>query len=602
MAGENPTQHFEEQASVEFSSAEQIKQFFGEIDGFDDFQELVDTLEADLKAELEAVLIAHKANDNLHRELDFFEGTWFPTELSEVRGIIEKFPIEKEVFSEDVLDEKDQAIEAENRVQEEENRVQEEKDQGIEEKDQGIEENDVLSQWERLKFRALAKEIENLIPWVNFENDFRDFQISRNKPEWAQSLEGEFSAEDFNEFLSQKIGDYIQAAKDYSPQTFVDVFDKFSSYWESIPSIKQVLDANRNEYLLIKNSLREWGPSIWKNQQVEAALWVSNINDVDGHVIRWSGDELIDISGSTVTLSLEWADGMILSVWEVEKLDTRNQEMQISKLNKERQDNESKMDANEKAIWGLETAHSEFRDIPDEAYANDTFRERIAKKFSSQSPKWEAMDIFRAAESSSWVELKNMVLLFLTRKIVLLSNSNVELSQRNSEIMRDIGIFQAQIEAKRRLAEAKIYNKKEKVRQSQQFLEWIRVSRVIANASEIFAMIQPENPIPLPNGDIITGVNFSTMTFEGSFTPSLWEWGWSDIRTQQVLVQLMNKSLSAWFDGPMELTWNGNIVYRLNSELQDKAIFDSYVAKLTGAGNVEMLIQDNLFSSQDESI
>ena len=405
------------------------------------------------------------------------------------------------------------------------------------------------------------------------------------------------SLEDRKKFLNENYTQLLDTAKEHSHTELLRVHKQLSWLQElwmlDLPDFEQY-DIRLSESITDPESSTT--PS--DEPAIVAALWESNLDKIDWDIIHGTNGERVDISGSSLQLSLEWADGMILDVWEVEKIDTRNQEVQIFKLSKEKQDNERRMNSNEKAIWDLETAHSEFRDIPDEEYTNDSFREKIAKKFSSQSPKWEAMQIFRAAESASWVNLKNMVLQFLIKKIVQLSNNNVELSQRNSEITRDIGIFQAQIDSKRRLAAEKIYNKKEKVRRSQQFLEWLGVSRVIANASEIFAMIQPENPISLPNGDIITGVNFATMTFEWSFTPSLWDDGVNDIRTQEVLTQLMNKALTNSFSWPIELTWNGNIVYKLDGKIQDKAVFEAFVNELTWTGNMEMKIQDNLFDSE----
>ena len=462
-----------------------------------------------------------------------------------------------------------------------------------------IKQNELLDTQEDELDTELADRIQEkeVLEWKALELLWLD--LSTND-KYKKILEGNLdNSVDWRiKFLNDNYSQLLDAAKEWSHTELVRLHKQFSKLKKQgvleLPNFEEY-DISLSESILDSESILS--PS--DEQPIQAALWGSKIQSIswDGKIVKWTWWEVIDNSGVVTQLSLEWKDGMILEVWEVEKLDTRNQEVQISKLSKEKQDNERKMGANEKAIWGLEKAHSEFRSMPDEAYTNDTFRERIAKKFSSQSPKWEAMQIFRAAESSSWVELKNMVLLFLAKKIVQLSNDNVELSQRNSEITRDIGIFQAQIDSKRRLAAEKIYNKKEKVRQSQQFLEWLGVSRVIANASEIFAMIRPDNPVPLPNGDIITGVDFSTMSFEGSFTPSLWNSGTSDMRTQEVLVQLMNKSLSAWFDWPMRLTWNGYIIYEIQGEIRDKVIFEEFVNKLSGAGNVEMLIQGNLFDS-----
>ena len=408
------------------------------------------------------------------------------------------------------------------------------------------------------------------------------------------------SLEDQKKFLNENYAQLLDAAKDFSHTEFVKLHTQLSELKKQgvleLPNFEEY-DISLSESILDSESILS--PS--DEQPIQAALWGSKIQSIswDGKIVKWTWWEVIDNSGVVTQLSLEWKDGMVLQVWEVEKLDTRSQEIDIHRLEQEKSQNEKKINANEKNISGLEKAHSEFQSIPHGNYTDEWFRQQIAKKFASQSPKWEAMNIFRAAESASWEQLKNMVLVFLTNKIVSLSNQNTQLSQRNMEISRNVGVLVLQIQSKQRLAELKTFEKKMRVKKSQVFLESMWVSPIIVALQEVFPMISEWSPVYLDDKNIITWVDFANMRFTWSFTPALWwpesEWDPENLRTQQVISQLMNKALTWESQEPFVVTESGNQSYKIDWELKDKVDYERFVDGIIWVATFDESARGHLF-------
>ena len=67
-------------------------------------------------------------------------------------------------------------------------------------------------------------------------------------------------------------------------------------------------------------------------QDARAALGGSAIADIDGNVIRGVDGEKLDLSSSTMRLSLEGAGGLELDIGTVERPDTRRTSLEIGRM------------------------------------------------------------------------------------------------------------------------------------------------------------------------------------------------------------------------------------------------------------------------------
>ena len=65
----------EQQEHAELSEKQQLEQAYFDLDGFTDFSDVtLPSLPKDLQAQLVAVMLANKQNDEFKEELDFFAG------------------------------------------------------------------------------------------------------------------------------------------------------------------------------------------------------------------------------------------------------------------------------------------------------------------------------------------------------------------------------------------------------------------------------------------------------------------------------------------------------------------------------------------------
>ena len=161
------------------------------------------------------------------------------------------------------------------------------------------------------------------------------------------------------------------------------------------------------------------------------------------------------------------------------------------------------------------------------------------------------------------------------------------LKAENMRLSREAGKLATRMESQRRIASEKIQDQKERVRASQALMERSGTPRMVAALMEVFPMISEQSPVRLASGDIITGFDPATMTFQGSFTPALGSGGASDFRTQEVYVELCNAILTDGQSSVIEIASNGVPVFRLGSELVDRMKFDSFVSEQVGDMNFQ---------------
>lgn len=558
------SQQIEQTESSEFNTLQEIQAQYADYGYEEYFKPLFDTLDSDNQLKILQVFQNQAQSEEFQ---DYIEWNYLPYDDGTLQDFLVKFSTEiKGLWTIDrwIDDVQDELGDKENEL----NDVQDELDDTL----VTFENTSELTEMEQKSIQALASDLENKY-WVEIPDD----------------IDG------IKQYISENFASLLDQAREDSHTDFVELYDTLQNLQTQGVIDLPWFENFENQYRISQELVLNPESSVWwgTSQVIESVLWESNISDIDGDIIRGENGEMIDMSGTDMVLSLEWVDGLVLEVWAVERIDTRKQEIEVSHLETEKTENESKIQQNEWKIQGLESTISEYESKSDDWYTHESVQDQIAMQFARVRPR---TGIVEAVEKwISWEWLKKLVVSFFSEKLWELNIQNTELADRNTEIVSQVWILHAQITSRRREAAEEITAKKEQVRRSQQFLESIWVSRVVASMSEIFPMISEQSPVYLWNGDIITSVNFATMEFKWSFTPSLGE-GWAnDPRTQEVLTQLINKTLS-WSEGwPMEVTWKGNIVYRMDETIVDKAQFDSYIAETTGNTTFEMRARWNLF-------
>lgn len=115
-----------------------------------------------------------------------------------------------------------------------------------------------------------------------------------------------------------------------------------------------------------------------------------------------------------------------------------------------------------------------------------------------------------------------------------------------------IGILQAQIDAKRRLAAEKIRDEKERVLETRAFYDRLGVSEILARMGDIFARISPTSPLVLQDGTVVSSINLATLKITSDRTPG--EGGADDFRAQCVFAEVMNTVLCGDQHEPISFT------------------------------------------------
>lgn len=570
---ETPNQNFEaavqrEQAeSTQLTEAQQIEQAYMGLDGLSDFtQATLPTLPEDVREQLIQVMLQNAQNPNFRAEVDVMEFWEFPTDEYSARFLIERYPL-GETRTEQVAQ-----VSVEVDTQEEH-----------------LENSEQIQQ----NVSRLATALSGA--GIDFHRELRD-QTGidlENTPITTQE-----QLDQLGSFIDANAERFLQNAQETSPWTIIAVYESLQTFEGIAPSLPIVLAQYETQYLLAREAISNPERNLWDVEDAQIALGDSAITSIDGDIITGAGGERIDLSSEPATLSIEGADGLVLPVWPVESADTRNLEIQTSRIELQIAENEQKIYEGEQKIAHYDEMLIDFSTYNETSFSTDELRARFTQNLINQNPELRGMLVW-AEETDTWAEFLRFLVSFVTEIKASVEQSTEVLRAENMRLSQEAWKLALRMESQRRIASEKMQDQKERVRSSQLFIEQTGGSRTTANLMEVFPMITEQNPVHLDSENIITGFDPATMTFIGSFTPSLGSTWAEDFRTQEVYVALMNKIYTGAAEWPIEIGSNGMPVFRLNGNLVDRMEFDSFANEQSGEMAFQSKVIDRLFWNSD---
>jgi hypothetical protein len=109
------------------------------------------------------------------------------------------------------------------------------------------------------------------------------------------------------------------------------VFEAVQPFAMQSPALTAILERHQVDYQLAQDFLTQPDRRLTDMQDARAALGGSAIADIDGNVIRGVDGEKLDLSSSTMRLSLEGAGGLELDIGTIERPDTRRTSLEIGR-------------------------------------------------------------------------------------------------------------------------------------------------------------------------------------------------------------------------------------------------------------------------------
>jgi len=425
--------------------------------------------------------------------------------------------------------------------------------------------------------------------------------------DWVEHLEGE----DKIKFLEDNYAKLLEAAQNHSNTEFVRLYEQLDWLQTSGVLVLEWFDSAdwQRIYSDAQLAIDPEHPSIWPGdvEQARVALGDSDVTDVSGNTIRGSNGEVVDVSWDTAVLSLESGD-LQLEVGEVRNLDTRDQEVQITRLEQERVQNTEIIERNTVEISSknadisrLENMSPESFDDIDMPNGEESPRDAETRKFTSKLSHEDRLSFIRQSENASGETFKLLLIGWLRESVLALSTQNRNLDERNSEITEQVGFIRADIAAKRDRESLRISMLKDKVEKSLAFINKLGVSPVIEAGKDAFDAINTWNPIYLPSWDIVTSIDFATMTFEWTFDPPLVSnRGSDDLNTQKIVAQIMNLAVSWDATKPISINDGGVPQYDIpGKDWSDKSNFINYIQPIVWSWSFAQDVKNRLASGNN---
>jgi len=536
-------QHNPEVFKSQESISQQIDTVYWELDWFSDFKSLLDVVDPNLRSDIEWLLVLQKDNEELIADLDWFEDGQFPSSPQEIRALIEKYNTSPIYVEKDVLVEK----EKQTNISAETDREEEVQTQISAETDREEEVQTNISAERKIfiwRFKELLNNIKNHnIPGLNIPNiDFNDI----NQVE---------------DFVENNLPTYLKTAKNHSPGALRAVYREFQSFAtessSDFPEISTSILAQLELYeveVLVADPETPWDYS--DVEEVKSALWDSSIAAVSGDTIKGDNGEVINISWNTVHLSLEWAEGLTLEVWDIWKIDTRKQKLEIFQLEHQISRLQSKISKNEgilqQHVLSQDTAAIENEEQTD-SYFDRLISSGLDRRFIEQV---DEADIF-------WQALLDAITTFI-------ENTNARYQSDITTFEMQVWALKAWINTKQKIAAEKVKEKKEKVQKTIKFLESIGIHLI--PQSLLNGVIEQINRNPKEYG---FDIKIDLSNWELGMDKIIHEWSLLLVN-KKAFAEMMNKmiwvdAINVWLIGSWAPVWDRN---KFQNQLKDSRLLD----------------------------
>lgn len=374
------------------------------------------------------------------------------------------------------------------------------------------------------------------------------------------SLEGEFSSEDIirlgNElgaFLDQNAARYLDAAKAHSPGSLVQMFEALEPLQDLSPTLPTLLADYETDYRLAKDALShpERVPSSLRVTQI--ALGDSAVTDIDGDIIHGAGGERLDLSRNPPLLSLTGQGGETLEVGAVILPDTRAFEtQQLSAEARLRQIDADLDQAEARYSALLDMRHAVEAEGP-RPYDDENQRVALTARLLAEMPELKHKLIPGAEACESGAEFLAFLSAFFEAELQLLDQQQDDLLADRDVTEKEIAAIAADIARQNEKARSELETRKGRIRETSRFYAQFGVGAAVERLKPLLAQVKPSQPVILPDGTPITGINPATLEIISPRTPRP-EDGTGDFRNRLAMAEILNLALAGKQGEPLSFS------------------------------------------------
>ncbi len=447
-------------------------------------------------------------------------------------------------------------------------------------------ENWVISEqrdWEKLWVQESKKEVEQQIWELQAFSEFltfHNFPISPVLQNSFASMSVDMALEDIRELRDT----IISELRANNGAILRDILLHAQSLW------KTVLDQTR-EFL---RWFAQYDSELWDMiDDIEAQLTLlenSSAQIQDLQIIRFFGDNSdaseiihngdililddmqVDTSGTSAQAYIVWQDGLRLPI-ELPEFPNK-QEIQDTQRTYSTQQREL-----QQTFQQLTRDYQNIIDVENRLIALESLSERSPEE-------QEELDELRHQETQ-----REILKTTLESSIADIESEALRITREFEWFLRNINFDQVELE-----------QRKQRVRSSLSFIEDLGVSSMVARFMNlnVFSTLSGNNSIRLPSGDIVSGFDPATMTFEWTFSPAIWEWWANDPRTRKVFIDMINMALWEQSAYKVDVWIGGEILFYHQWERIDKTIFMSHIQRISGRPELFIQARGRLFDGYDE--